>query len=301
MSAEILDGKAFASEIQSEVKADVEKMKAKGKYPGLVVLLVGDDPASQVYVRNKSEACANAGIYAETIRLPKETPENALLEKIDELNNDKRFHGILVQLPLPKHIDEKRILERISPLKDVDGFHPVNVGKLTQGVPYLVPCTPAGIMEMLRRKKIDLNGKEAVVIGRSDIVGKPMALLLLHAHATVTVCHSRTVDLPGVARRADVLIVAIGKPELVTADYIKPGAIVVDVGINKVRLKEPVKGKDGKMKDSKLVGDVKFDEAKEKAGAITPVPGGVGPLTIAMLLANTVKAAKAQLNTDSTD
>jgi len=295
MSVEILDGKLFANEIQNEVKAEVEKMRKEGKIPGLGVVLVGNDPASQVYVKNKSEACANVGIFAETIRLPQDTTEEKLLEKIDELNKDNRFHGILVQLPLPKQIDEKRILERISPLKDVDGFHPLNVGRLTQGIPYLVPCTPAGIMEIFRRKNIELKGKEAVVIGRSDIVGKPMALLLLHSHATVTICHSRTLDLPSVSRRADILVVAIGKPEFVTAEYVKKGAVVIDVGINRVKLKEPIIGKDGKLKDSKLVGDVKFDEVKEIAGAITPVPGGVGPLTIAMLLLNTIKAAKTQI------
>ena len=248
----------------------------------MAVILVGDDPASRVYVNNKKKACAEVGIYSREYALPKETTQEELLNLIRELNQDPEIHGILVQLPLPDHLDERQVLETISPDKDVDGFHPVNVGRLVTGQPCLKPCTPAGIIELIDRTGIELKGKEAVVVGRSNIVGKPVALLLLARHATVTICHSRTERIDEVCRRADVLVAAVGRPEMITGDWVKPGAVVIDVGINRVE-----KG---------LVGDVEFDTAKEKAGYITPVPGGVGPMTIAMLMKNTVEAARSLAN-----
>lgn len=277
---ELIDGKHVSSVIKERVQAQVAELKNKsGKAPGLAVVLVGEDPASAVYVRNKNKTCEQMGFKSVSHNLPADTDEATILKLVDELNRDDSVHGILVQLPLPKQIDSQRVLEAIDPRKDVDGFHPVNVGHLVSGVKTLAPCTPAGIIEMLDYYKIGIEGQNAVVIGRSNIVGKPAALLLLQRHATVTICHSRTRDLPAVARGADILIGAIGKPRFVTADFVKDGAVVVDVGINRV--------------DGKLVGDVDFDNVAEKCAYITPVPGGVGPMTIAMLMQNTLSAFKA--------
>jgi len=282
MTARILNGKAIADKIRQDVVAEVEDLKLfHGITPGLAVIIIGENPASQVYVSRKHKACEESGIYSEVIRLPGETTEEELLNKIDRLNADVRIHGILVQLPLPRHIAAERVLERIRPDKDVDGFHPLNAGNLAIGRDGLIPCTPHGVIKMLEISGIAIEGKRAVIIGRSNIVGKPMAHLLLARNATVTVCHSRTVDLPAVARQADILIAAIGKPNFVGRDMVQPGATVIDVGINRL--------------GDKLVGDVDFAAVKEIAGAITPVPGGVGPLTIVMLLYNTVKAAKMQM------
>ncbi|MCF8721929.1 bifunctional methylenetetrahydrofolate dehydrogenase/methenyltetrahydrofolate cyclohydrolase FolD [Nitrospina gracilis] len=275
----LIDGKLVSSVIKDRVQAEVAELKNKtGKVPGLAVVLVGDDPASAVYVKNKNKTCENMGFQSLSHNLPADTDEATLLKLVDDLNRDDSVHGILVQLPLPKQIDSQRVLEAIDPRKDVDGFHPVNVGHLTSGVKTLAPCTPAGIIEMLDHYKIDIEGKRAVIIGRSNIVGKPMAMLLLQRNATVTICHSRTKDLPAVAREADIVVGAIGKPRFVTADFIKDGAVVIDVGINRV--------------DGKLVGDVDFDNVAEKCSYITPVPGGVGPMTIAMLMQNTLTAFK---------
>lgn len=283
MAATIIDGNKISGEIRAELKVEVEAMqKDHGMVPGLAVVLIGENPASQVYVRMKEKACTEVGVYSRKITLPGETSEDEVLNLIDDLNDDDRIHGILVQLPLPKHINEKKILEAINPDKDVDGFHPVNVGRLVIGEPVFPPCTPQGIIELLKRTGVDINGKDAVIIGRSNIVGKPVAILLMHENATVTVCHSRTKDLAGKASAADILVAAIGKPEMVTADMVKDGAVVIDVGVNRV--------------EDKLVGDVDFEASKEKASAITPVPGGVGPMTIAMLLSNTVKSAKISAN-----
>lgn len=286
MTAKILEGKVFATQIKEEVKCDVESLKAEyGVTPGLAVIIVGENPASKVYVANKHRSCGEVGIYSAVIEMPEDTTKEQLLKKIDELNKDEKIHGILVQLPLPAHIsaDEAEILDFIHPDKDVDGFHPINVGKLSVGQEHLVPCTPLGCIKMMELAGIDIKGKNAVVIGRSNIVGKPMFNLLLSRHATVTVCHSRTKNLAEITRLADILVVAIGKPNFVTADMVKPGAVVIDVGINRIAPK-------------KLVGDVDFESVKEVAGAITPVPGGVGLLTIAMLMHNTVKAARIQFN-----
>ncbi len=280
--ARILDGNAIAARIREEIKAGMEKLKEDfGVAPGLTVIIVGEDPASKVYVGRKHKACEELGIKSQVIRLPADCAEAALIAEIDCLNADGSVHGILVQLPLPKHIDAEKVLDRIRPDKDVDGFHPLNVGNLTIGRDALVPCTPHGVVKMLELADLPIAGKNAVIIGRSNIVGKPMASLLLARNATVTVCHSRTADLPAVTRQADILIAAIGKPRFVTADMVKPGAIVIDVGINRV--------------GEKLVGDVDFDQVKEVAAAITPVPGGVGPLTIVMLMHNTLRAARMQL------
>ena len=280
--AVIIDGKLVSQAIRGSVKNEVEAFKAeRGVTPGLAVVLVGDDPASAVYVRNKHTACIDAGIESYVITMPADTAEETLLAKIDELNADKRVNGILVQLPLPKHICEDNVINRISPDKDVDAFHPANVGKILIGNYDFLPCTPAGIMDLLAYYNIDIEGKECVVLGRSNIVGKPMSLLLLAKNGTVTVCHSRTKNLSEITKRADILVVAIGKPEFVTADMVKPGAVVVDVGINR-------------LESGKLVGDVKFDEVSELASAITPVPGGVGPMTITTLLKNTLTAARKQ-------
>jgi len=277
--AQIIDGKALSKEIRLELTEEVAQMKEEqGIVPGLAVVLVGEDPASTVYVRNKEKACGEVGMYSEVYRLPKETSEEDVLLLISKLNEDSKIHGILVQLPVPDHIDESKVLNNIDPKKDVDGFHPVNVGKLFSGEDAFVPCTPLGVMEMLHRNNVEIKGKEAVIIGRSNIVGKPMAALLLQEHATVTICHSRTADLKAHAKNADILVVATGRANMVTGDMVKPGATVIDVGINRV--------------DDVLVGDVNFEEAKEVAGLITPVPGGVGPMTITMLLKNTLKAAK---------
>lgn len=288
MTAKILDGAALAQELRSEFKLRAEALAAQGVRPGLAVVLVGEDPASQVYVRNKVNACAQAGFHSEKIVLPADTTAAALLERIAALNADPAIHGILVQLPLPKHIDADAVLEAILPEKDVDGFHAENIGALTQGNPRFIPCTPHGVMELLEKGGVSLKGQEAVVIGRSNIVGKPMALLLLAAGATVTICHSQTRDLAFHTRRADILVAAVGRPRFVTGDMIKPGAVVIDVGINRVPEGQPDAGK--------LCGDVDFASAREVASAITPVPGGVGPMTIAMLLANTLLAAERVLN-----
>ncbi len=285
MSAKILYGKEFAAQIKESAKNEVEELKNKFNItPGLAVIIVGENPASQVYVRNKHKTCEELGIKSEVVTMSENSAKNELLAKIDELNADKNIHGILVQLPLPDAIKNhsEEILNRIDPLKDVDGFHPVNVGKLVTGSPALVPCTPAGCIEMLDLAGIEIDGKRAVIIGRSNIVGKPMLHLLMARHATVTVCHSHTKNLPEVTREADILVAAMGKAKFVTADMIKPGAVVIDVGINRIAPK-------------KLVGDVDFENAVEVAGAITPVPGGVGLLTVAMLMKNVVKAVKLQL------
>ncbi|MCL5038122.1 MAG: bifunctional methylenetetrahydrofolate dehydrogenase/methenyltetrahydrofolate cyclohydrolase FolD [Chloroflexi bacterium] len=281
MSAEIIDGKQAANEIKEKLSEEIKRLAGKGIIPGLAVIMVGDNPASQVYVNNKEKACEKVGIKSWVYRLPAETPEKEVLKLIDELNGNDEVHGILVQLPLPGHIDEGKVMNLILPEKDADGFHPYNMGRLLIGEDGPVPCTPAGIMELIHRTGIEMKGKEAVVVGRSNIVGKPVALLLLREHATVTICHSRTRDLPGVCRRADVLVAAVGRAGMIKKDFVKPGAVVIDVGINRV--------------DGKLAGDVDFDEVKEVAGHITPVPGGVGPMTIAMLLVNTVESAKKKL------
>ncbi len=296
MSAKILDGKGTAQAIRAEIKEDVDKFIAEtGVQPTLAVVLVGEDPASQVYVRNKETACVKAGMRSLMYRLPATTTNEELVALIEKLNRDETVHGILVQLPLPKGLDEKRILDLIDPHKDVDAFHPENVGLISQGRPRFLPCTPYGIQQLLVRYQIETAGKRVVVIGRSDIVGKPMAALMIQkglgGDATVTVCHSRTVNLAQVAREADILIAAIGKPEFVTADMVKPGAVVVDVGMNRVE-RELVNEQGNLEKVSKLVGDVDFEKVKDVASWITPVPGGVGPLTVTMLLNNTLKAAR---------
>jgi len=280
MTAKIIDGKALAASVREEVAAKVAKIKEEqGWTPGLAVVLVGEDPASKVYVRNKHRACEQVELYSDVHRLDKDTSHEDVLALIKKLNANPDIHGILVQLPVPDQVDVGEVLRTIDPAKDVDGFHPESMGDLLAGRSHMVPCTPLGVMRMLDEYKVDLKGKEAVVVGRSTIVGKPQFLLLLDRHATVAVCHSRTADLAEHCRRADVLVVAVGRPNMITGDMIKPGATVIDVGINRV--------------DGKLVGDVEFDSAKEVAGYITPVPGGVGPMTIAMLLDNTVRAAEA--------
>ncbi len=276
--------------MRAELRGEIRRLKARGITPGLAAVLVGDNPASTTYVRMKGKACDEAGLYHETIRLKSETTEAELLERIERLNADHKIHGILVQLPLPKHVDAQRVLHRVSPGKDVDGFHPENVGKVSIGDPTgFRPATPYGVQQLLVKSEIETKGRHAVIVGRSNIVGRPMAALLLQdgpgGNATITVCHSRTRDIKSVTRLADILIVAIGKPEFVTGDMIKPGAVVVDVGVNRV---EDPSTKQG----YRLVGDVQFAEAKHVAGAITPVPGGVGPMTITMLLYNTVQAAR---------
>ena len=285
MTAQIIDGKAMAAQLRARLRDDVEAITAKGgRAPGLAVVLAGDDPASQIYVRNKHKSCEALGIYSEVIEMPETTTKDELIAKIDALNADAKIHGILVQLPLPEQIaaHESEILERIRPEKDVDGFHPVNVGRLVTGEPGLVPCTPFGCLRMLELAGIPIDGQRAVIIGRSNIVGKPMLHLLLGKNATVTICHSHTKDLPAITREADILVAAVGRPKFVTADMVKPGATVIDVGINRIAPK-------------KLVGDVDFESVKEVAGAITPVPGGVGLLTVAMLMENVVRAAEMQL------
>lgn len=280
MSAKIIDGKAVSDSIKAELRAEVARMKeTKGLVPGLAVIIVGNDPASRVYVDSKKRACAEIGIYSEEHALPEKTTQAELLNLIRKLNNDPKIHGILCQVPLPKHLDEKEVLNAIDPRKDVDGFHPVNVGKMMVGEKAFLPCTPHGVMELIKRTGIALQGKQAVVVGRSNIVGKPVAIMLLSENATVTICHSRTADLPGECRKADVLVVAVGKKEMVKGGWIKPGAVVIDVGVNR---------EEG---SKKLYGDVEYEAAKEVAGYITPVPGGVGPMTIAMLMKNTVEAA----------
>jgi methylenetetrahydrofolate dehydrogenase (NADP+)/methenyltetrahydrofolate cyclohydrolase len=278
----VIDGKAISREIRAELKRDALRLKAeKGIVPGLAVVLVGEDPASQIYVRHKENACAEAGFLSRTVRLPVATTQQALLKLIQSLNNDNEIHGILVQLPLPGHISVDAVTEAIDPRKDVDGFHPYNIGRLFSGNPWHVACTPAGIIELLDRSAIGIEGKEAVIVGRSNIVGKPLALMLLARHATVTVCHTRTRNLAEVTRRAELLFAAAGKPEMIRGDMVRDGAVVIDVGINRLA-------------DGRLVGDVAFDEVAVKAAYITPVPGGVGVMTIAMLLKNTLQATTGQ-------
>ncbi len=277
--AKIIDGKAISAEIREEIKQRTARLVEKGVTPGLAVVLVGDDPASAVYVRNKQRACEQVGFYSEQVILSADTEMPELRAVIERLNADPRVHGILVQLPLPPQLDEREVIMLIDPEKDVDAFHPVNVGRIVSGGYRFAPCTPAGIMQLLRRSGIEVAGRECVVVGRSNIVGKPMALLLLEANGTVTVCHSRTVALPDVCRRADILVCAVGRPGFITADMVKPGATVIDVGINR-------------LPDGHLAGDVDFAGVERIAGAITPVPGGVGPMTITMLLENTLRAAE---------
>ena len=280
MAARLIDGKILAQTVRDRIAKDVAELRAKtGISPGLATILVGEDPASHLYVKNKQKACDAAGIYVDDHKLPVSTTQSELLALIEKANQDDRIHGILVQLPLPKHIDSRVVLEAVSPMKDADGFHPYNLGRLVEGTPMFEACTPKGIIKMIESVGVGIEGKRAVVVGRSNIVGKPVALMLLHRHATVTVCHSRTRDLPAVCREAEILVVAIGKARLVTADMVREGAVVIDVGTNR-------------LPDGKFVGDVDFDPVRERAGWISPVPGGVGPMTITMLLDNTVESAK---------
>ncbi len=290
MPAEIIDGAAIARSVREQVASDVERLAAEGIRPGLAVVLVGDDPASAVYVRSKGKACQEAGIHSVTITLPADTSQEELLAQVDSLNDDPEIHGILVQMPLPRHLDADAVIRRIRPEKDVDGFHPVNVGKNLIGErDGFVPCTPAGVQELLLRSGVETRGAECVIVGRSNIVGKPMMALMVQSHdganSTVTVCHSATRNLAAHVRRADILIAAVGRPGMITGDMLRPGAVVIDVGINRVEDASRPRG-------YRLVGDVDFESAKEVASLITPVPGGVGPMTIAMLLRNTVKAAE---------
>jgi methylenetetrahydrofolate dehydrogenase (NADP+)/methenyltetrahydrofolate cyclohydrolase len=281
--AQIISGKVVSAQVREELKAQTQEMIEKhGVRPGLAVIIVGDDPASKVYVNNKEKGCAEVGYYSEVYRLPAETTQEELLALVHKLNNDEKIHGILCQLPLPKHLDENAVILAIDPEKDVDAFHPVNVGRIMIGDYKFLPCTPAGVMKLIESTGVDITGKECVVIGRSNIVGKPQAMLLLHKNATVTICHSRTKDLASVTRRADILVVAIGKADFVTGDMVKDGAIVIDVGMNRKA-------------DGKLTGDVDFASVEPKASYITPVPGGVGPMTISMLLTNTMTSAKNSL------
>ena len=277
--AKLLMGKEVSARIKAELKTEVENLKKEGINPGLAVIIVGEDPASQVYVRNKERACEECGIYSEKYALTAETTQEELLKLIDELNNKSSISGILVQLPVPKHIDESKVLLAIDSTKDVDGFHPVNVGKMVIGEDTFLPCTPAGIIEMIKRTDIDIEGKECVVIGRSNIVGKPMAMLMLKENATVTIAHSRTKDLKEVTKRADIIVAAIGKAKFVTADYVKEGAVVIDVGMDRDE-------------NGKLCGDVDFESVSKVASAITPVPGGVGPMTVTMLLVNCLRSVE---------
>ena len=301
MTARVLDGAAVAREIRESLRDPVATLAAAGRRPGLGVLLVGDDPASAVYVRSKTRACEDLGLRHETARLPATASTEEVAARVIDYNRRSEISGILVQLPLPRQVDAARVLDLVRPDKDVDGFHPDNVGRLVQKRPRFVACTPAGIMELLARNEVALAGRRAVVLGRSDIVGKPMALLLMHADATVTVCHSRTRDIAGVTREADVLVAAIGRAGFVRAEHVKPGAVVVDVGMNRVEdaasasdLLPPERRGELAQKGYALVGDVHAPSVREVAGALTPVPGGVGPLTIAMLMSNTVRAAALQ-------
>jgi methylenetetrahydrofolate dehydrogenase (NADP+)/methenyltetrahydrofolate cyclohydrolase len=275
----LIDGKSISGKIRGEIAVEVKSLESQGIKPGLAVILVGDDPASKVYVSMKEKACHDVGIFSDEYKLPADTDEKQLLELIHGLNGKREIHGILVQLPLPKHINEAKIVEAISPEKDVDGFHPYNVGRLISGKPLFQPCTPYGIMVMLKESGIDLSGKEVVVVGRSNIVGKPVAFMCLKQNATVTLCHTKTRNLPEKIGMADILIAAVGKPEVIKGNWIKEGAVVIDVGVNRL---------DG----GKLVGDVEFSVAQQRASYITPVPGGVGPMTITMLLHNTLQSAK---------
>lgn len=279
MSAQIIDGKQISDSIREELRQEVQRLQQQGVTPGLVVILVGEDPASQVYVKNKAKTCNELGYYSDVVRLPAETSQEELLGLIRQYNEDSRIHGILVQLPLPKHIEEKAVIDAISVDKDVDGFHPVSVGNLMIGDEALLPCTPTAVIELLKRTGNNPAGKHAVVIGRSNIVGKPVSMLLLRENATVTICHSRTPNLAEMAQQADILIVAVGVAKLVKKEWVKPGAVVIDVGMNR-------------LPDGKLCGDVDFDDVIDTAGWITPVPRGVGPMTITMLMANTLKSAK---------
>lgn len=281
MAARIIDGKAHAAALRAELKAAVAALAARGVRPGLAMVMVGDHPASGTYVRNKMRACEEAGIASRLYALPADTDETALVARLKELNADPAIDGVLVQLPLPIGMDESRVVAAVAPAKDVDGFHVHSAGALLVGTPLFVPCTPSGILHLLEKEKIPIAGRHAVIVGRSNIVGKPAALLLLQKDATVTICHSRTPDLPAVTRSADILVVAVGKPGLITAGMVKPGACVIDVGTNRTA-------------DGKLCGDVAFEDVREVAGWITPVPGGVGPMTVAMLLASTVRAAAAR-------
>ena len=283
--AEIIDGKKVSAQMREQIKSETEKLYQKyGVRPGLAVIIVGDDPASKVYVNNKEKACAQVGYYSEVYRLPEQTEMDELLALIDRLNKDEKINGILCQLPLPKHLDEEQVILKISPEKDVDAFHPMNTGKIMIGDYDFLPCTPAGVMKLIESTGTDITGKECVVVGRSNIVGKPQSMLLLQKNGTVTVCHSKTRDLKEVTSRADILVVAIGKADFITADMVKEGAVVIDVGMNRKA-------------DGKLTGDVDFESVSKKASYITPVPGGVGPMTITMLLQNTLTAAKKQLKT----
>lgn len=282
---QIIDGKAVSALVKQQVKAECEELKAKGVTPGLAVIIVGEDPASQVYVRNKEKACEECGFHSVKYALPESTTQEELNELVDKLNEDSSINGILCQLPLPKHLDDKEVINRIAPIKDVDAFHPVNVGAIMIGDYNFLPCTPAGVMELIHSTGVEISGKKAVVIGRSNIVGKPMAMLLLHENATVEITHSRTKNLAEVTKTADILVAAIGKAKFVTADMVKDGAVVIDVGMNRDE-------------NLKLCGDVDFEAVKDKCSFITPVPGGVGPMTISMLMKNTLTAAKLQNNID---
>lgn len=277
--AKILSGKEVSARVKTELKTEVEELKKAGINPGLAVIIVGEDPASKVYVGRKEAMCEELGIYSRKYALPENTAEDELLDLVKKLNTDDEIHGILVQLPLPKHLDEKKVINTIVPEKDVDAFHPVNVGKIMIGDYDFVPCTPAGIMELIKESGVSVEGKNCVVIGRSNIVGKPMGMLLLHENGTITICHSKTKNLKEITKSADILVAAVGRADFVTADMVKEGAVVIDVGMNR-------------LESGKLVGDVAFDEVERKAGAITPVPGGVGPMTISMLMRNTITAAK---------
>lgn len=279
--AQIIDGKKVSAEVKARVAAEVAALKEKGVTPGLAVIIVGDDSASQVYVKNKEKACAETGMYSEKYALPAETTQEELLNLVKELNGKKEISGILCQLPLPSHLNSDIVINAIDPIKDVDAFHPVNVGKIMIGDYAFLPCTPAGVMELIKSAGVDPEGKNCVVVGRSNIVGKPMAMLLLHKNATVTICHSKTVNLAEITKQADILVAAVGRAKFITGDMIKPGAVVIDVGMNRDE-------------NGKLCGDVDFESAEKTAGAITPVPGGVGPMTIAMLMENTLTAAKIQ-------
>lgn len=277
----LIDGKAVSLQVKQQVKQECDKLKTKGVTPGLAVIIVGDDPASQVYVRNKEKACEECGFYSVKYALDADTTQSELNALIDRLNKDEKINGILCQLPLPKHLDDKEVINRIDPIKDVDAFHPVNVGAIMIGDYNFLPCTPAGVMELIHSTGVDVTGKKAVVIGRSNIVGKPMAMLLLHENATVEITHSKTLDLKSITKEADILVAAIGRAKFVTADMVKNGAIVIDVGMNRDE-------------NGKLCGDVDFENVKDKCSFITPVPGGVGPMTISMLMRNTLTAAKLQ-------
>ncbi|MCV9948081.1 bifunctional methylenetetrahydrofolate dehydrogenase/methenyltetrahydrofolate cyclohydrolase FolD [Paenibacillus sp. BT-177] len=279
MSAPIIDGKQISQDIRASIQQEVIRLKEHSFQPGLAVVLVGEDPASQVYVKNKEKACYDLGYYSEVHRLAADTSQEALLKLVDKLNHQSNIHGILVQLPLPKHIQEKAVIDAIAVEKDVDGFHPVNVGNLVIGDDSLLPCTPAGVIELIKRAGVEIAGKHAVVIGRSNIVGKPVSLLLQRENATVTMCHSRTANMAELSRQADILVVAIGKANFIDASFVKPGAVVIDVGMNR-------------LENGKLAGDVDFESVKQVSGPITPVPGGVGPMTITMLMQNTLVAAK---------